>query len=172
MKERTEGWLSQVKWVIRNFFWRSDSPYVIIKIKPETLCSWKSCRQSIPIRYQSQFSQSQPWHQWPNAIDSQWPCQHWVIRYWLAEISSQCKKWQPIEAEDYLFDETDNTNFLLMVTFIYLMVTNVYPMVAEKSRLANPQKNENYYECDSYPQMSLFVRRNNNLKNTHFSVTW
>ena len=26
--------------------------------------------------------------------------------------------------------------------------------------------------CDSYPQMSLFVRWNNNLKNTHFSVTW
>jgi hypothetical protein len=44
-----------------------------------------------------------------------------------------------------LFDETDNTNFLL-ITFIYLMVTNVYPMVAEKSRLANPQKNENNYE--------------------------
>ncbi len=28
------------------------------------------------------------------------------------------------------------------------------------------------YLCDSYPQMSLFVRWNNNLKNTHFSVTW
>ncbi len=26
--------------------------------------------------------------------------------------------------------------------------------------------------CDSYPQMSLFVRWNNNLKNTHFSITW
>jgi hypothetical protein len=28
------------------------------------------------------------------------------------------------------------------------------------------------YWCDSYPQMSLFVRWNNNLKNTHFSITW
>ncbi len=27
-------------------------------------------------------------------------------------------------------------------------------------------------KCDSYPQMSLFVRWNNNLKNTHFSITW
>jgi hypothetical protein len=35
---------------------------------------------------------------------------------------------------------TDVTNALLMLTHVYQIATNVYPMVVEKSSAANPQK--------------------------------
>ncbi len=44
-----------------------------------------------------------------------------------------------------------------------------WPWLSSKYQPWSPL--ENTY-CDSYPQMSLFVRWNNNLKNTHFPVTW
>jgi hypothetical protein len=50
------------------------------------------------------FSQCQPWHRQPNAIGSQQQSQHRVVRYRLAEMSSRCKKWQPIEADGNLME--------------------------------------------------------------------
>jgi hypothetical protein len=60
---------------------------------------------------------------------------------------------QPIEADDYPMKQMviNITNVLPMVTNVNSMVTNVFPMLAEESNVANPQKfvkiSKNFQKC-------------------------